>query len=103
MRFSRPFPRGGEGGMGSKANKKLRRGTALDSRVMASIHKPPVTHKPQFPVPVWALPAALIAAWLAFGPSLNGPFVFDDFHLPFADPRAAQMPALVWIGGVRPL
>jgi len=38
-----------------------------------------------------------------FWPALNGPFVFDDLHLPFFDPYAAQMPARFWLGGVRPL
>jgi Flp pilus assembly protein TadD len=45
----------------------------------------------------------LAAALAAFWPALDGSFVFDDFHLPFADPHAAQMPAAFWIGGVRPL
>lgn len=44
-----------------------------------------------------------LAALAAFSPALDGSFVFDDFHLPFADPHAAQMPAAFWIGGVRPL
>ena len=45
--------------------------------------------------------SALVAGWLAFLPSLSGPFIFDDFGLPFADPRAASMPPSFWIGGVR--
>jgi tetratricopeptide (TPR) repeat protein len=51
----------------------------------------------------WLLLAACALAFLAYGPALNGTFVFDDYHLPFADPNAAQMPAKFWIGGVRPV
>jgi tetratricopeptide (TPR) repeat protein len=47
--------------------------------------------------------AALACALVTFGPALHGNLIFDDFHLPFADPHAAQMPARFWIGGVRPL
>jgi len=46
---------------------------------------------------------ALALTFLAFGPSLDGVFVFDDFHLPFADAHAGEMPARFWIGGVRPI
>jgi tetratricopeptide (TPR) repeat protein len=53
--------------------------------------------------PSWLFAGALAAALVAFGPALHGPFVFDDVHLPFADPKAAQMPAGFWIGGVRPV
>ncbi len=34
---------------------------------------------------------------------MNGPFLFDDVHLPFSDPNAGHMPAGFWLGGVRPL
>lgn len=52
----------------------------------------------------WLLFAfALTAAFIVFSPSLHGTFIFDDFNLPFAAPRAAEMPARFWIGGVRPL
>jgi protein O-mannosyl-transferase len=46
---------------------------------------------------------ALLAAGLVYGPALNGPFIFDDVHLPFADPHAGKAPPLFWIGGVRPV
>jgi tetratricopeptide (TPR) repeat protein len=45
----------------------------------------------------------LVATVLVFEPSLNAPFIFDDFHLPFANPHAAQMSPVFWVGGVRPL
>lgn len=54
--------------------------------------------------PAWAvLLAALACAGVVFGPALHGSLIFDDFHLPFADPHAGQMPAGFWLGGVRPL
>jgi hypothetical protein len=46
---------------------------------------------------------ALVAAWLAFLPSLSGPFIFDDFGLPFGKPNPGMQPASYWIGGVRPV
>jgi tetratricopeptide (TPR) repeat protein len=52
---------------------------------------------------IWGFIVALTIAALTFSPALDGPFVFDDFHLPFADPNAAQMPPAFWIGAVRPL
>ena len=54
---------------------------------------------------LWAklFAAALLLAGVVYLPSLNGPIIFDDFHLPFSDPNAARMPASFWIGGVRPL
>lgn len=51
----------------------------------------------------WLFAMTLLVTLLAYGPALHGSFVFDDFHLPFADPKAAQMPAHFWIGGVRPV
>jgi tetratricopeptide (TPR) repeat protein len=65
--------------------------------------KPTAAFTPQFAL--WfGLPiAAVTLAGLAFSPAIKGSFVFDDFHLPFADPKAASMPAAFWIGGVRPI
>src|SRR5579863_4750492 len=54
---------------------------------------------------LWAklFAVALLLAVVVYLPSLSGPVIFDDFHLPFSDPNAATMPARFWIGGVRPL
>src|ERR1700688_487279 len=52
---------------------------------------------------IWLFCGALALALIAFEPALGGDLVFDDYHLPFADPHAGQMPAKFWIGGVRPL
>ena len=53
--------------------------------------------------PWWLFGGALAAALIAFGPALHGSFIFDDFHLPFADRHAAEMTARGWLGGVRPI
>jgi protein O-mannosyl-transferase len=45
----------------------------------------------------------LLLAVLAYWPALSGPFIFDDYHLPFSDPNAAKAGAAFWIGGVRPV
>ena len=51
----------------------------------------------------WLFAAATIIAGLAYSPALTGPFVFDDYHLPFSNPNAGNLPIAFWIGGVRPL
>ncbi len=57
-----------------------------------------------FRASAWLYAAAGILGLLfAFGEALRGPFIFDDFHLPFLDTHADQMPPRFWIGGVRPL
>lgn len=62
---------------------------------------------PREPIPEWPwiyfLAAGFAIALVVFGPALGGTFIFDDFHLPFADPNASQMPAAFWIGGARPV
>jgi len=55
-------------------------------------------------VPLWWawVAAALIAVFWAYGPVLHGPFVFDDFTLPFL--VQGYSPALKdWLGGARKL
>jgi protein O-mannosyl-transferase len=54
-------------------------------------------------ITIWMPVAALALAAIAFSPAINGSLVFDDRHLPFADPNAGRMPAGFWIGGVRPV
>jgi Flp pilus assembly protein TadD len=51
----------------------------------------------------WLLIGAFALSLAVFAPALGGAFIFDDYHLPFADPHAAQMSARFWIGGVRPV
>jgi tetratricopeptide (TPR) repeat protein len=42
------------------------------------------------------------AAFLVYGPALNGPFLFDDLYLPMSHPNPAE-DWRIWIVGVRPL
>jgi tetratricopeptide (TPR) repeat protein len=49
------------------------------------------------------LAGAFAISLAVFAPSLNGGFIFDDLHLPFADPHAAKATPAFWIGGVRPI
>jgi len=55
----------------------------------------------------WAwLLAGLGALWLtleAYGPALKGPFLFDDWYLPFTRPGLAEAPLRYWLGQIRPL
>lgn len=66
--------------------------------------------KPAAPPPArptrWLWPgvagALFLVAYLAYGPALGGPFVFDDTYLPMMDPRMAGAPFRSWLG-VRPV
>src|ERR1700731_1743471 len=54
----------------------------------------------------WPWAAALAALFLvfeAYGPAIDGPFVFDDRYLPFFSPTVQNLSLLGWIRGVRPL
>lgn len=46
---------------------------------------------------------AVVVALQAYGPALNGPFVFDDQYLPFYSYDFAEKPLRTVISGVRPL
>src|SRR6266851_8674714 len=46
---------------------------------------------------------ALLVAFEVYGPSLYGPFLFDDQYLPFGVPNFAVDSLRAWIAGVRPL
>ncbi len=66
------------------------------------IRKPAVSQKP----PLWplfaAIAGALIAVLWAYGPSMHGPFLFDDTTLQFALPGFAE-PLRAWVSHLRPL
>src|SRR5579884_1563651 len=47
--------------------------------------------------------AALFLALAAYGPALDGSFVFDDRYLPFFLPEYQNAPFLSWIRGLRPM
>src|SRR5579862_9240842 len=47
--------------------------------------------------------AALVVVFGAYGPALEGPFVFDDRYLPFFSPSYQGQPLLRWVMGLRPM
>src|SRR5579859_2591543 len=47
--------------------------------------------------------AALVVAFVAYGPALDGQFVFDDRYLPFFSPFYQGQPLLRWMTGLRPM
>src|SRR5207244_10721480 len=48
-----------------------------------------------------ALAGVLIAAFEVYGPSLNGPFLFDDNYLPFCVPNFRLDMMKSWLVGLR--
>jgi tetratricopeptide (TPR) repeat protein len=66
---------------------------------------PSVTAKARTAVWRYALgmTAAVIAAFVVYDPSLNGPFLFDDQTLPFDQPNFPFDSLRAWVAGVRPL
>lgn len=60
------------------------------------------------PRPQWhyfalgALAAVIVVLW-AYGPSMNGPFLFDDNFLPFAVSNISTQPLSTFLHGQRPL
>src|SRR5579872_7250385 len=46
---------------------------------------------------------AFCALYEVYSPALNGPFLFDDTHLPYMLPNFFAMPLKNWIGENRPL
>ena len=54
---------------------------------------------------IWAagFGVALLATLIAYGPVLQGEFVFDDAHMQFALPHPEKVPLAAWMSGARPL
>ena len=60
--------------------------------------------KPAFVWWPWAAAlAALFLVFEAYGPAIDGPFVFDDRYQPFFSPTVQNLSLLGWMRGVRPL
>ncbi|HTS30433.1 MAG TPA: tetratricopeptide repeat protein [Bryobacteraceae bacterium] len=75
---------------------------ATKARKIATAPAPQPSQAPVWPYAAAAL-AALVAAFWAYGPALNGPFLFDDQALPFALPNF-QAPLINWLkADVRPV
>lgn len=52
----------------------------------------------------WALPlAALVVTLAIYGPSMSGPFVYDDLSLPFLAPGYDRLPFSAWVASIRPV
>ena len=68
------------------------------SKVRAEIAQP--SYKPYI---FTGLAFVVLAAFQTYGPALHGPFVFDDFNLPFYNPLFPKEDFLSWITTVRPL
>lgn len=51
----------------------------------------------------WGALAFVFLALEVYSPALRGPFLFDDFGLPFYSREFAAQPLAAWIRGVRPL
>ncbi|MBZ5618316.1 MAG: tetratricopeptide repeat protein [Acidobacteriia bacterium] len=90
---------------GSSTNDRSKRsrpceGTPVAARKRAT---PAQDKRPSlWPYALGALAAAIMVFW-AYGPVMNGPFLFDDTALPFALP-AFKAPLLVWLrSDVRPV
>src|SRR5215510_12808359 len=83
--------------MASKANSRTTKG-----KTGAPRSTPASVSKIRSRLPIWLLTAAMLTAGLVYSPALNGPFIFDDYNLPFSNPNADSMPIAFWIGGVRP-
>src|SRR6476620_408645 len=89
--------------MSAHANKKI---ANRDSGRKAA-PAPAAAEPSLFKIPVWAYAVALFlalnVAFLLYGPALDGPFLFDDFGLPFYSRSFAQQPLIHWLAGVRPV
>src|SRR5438874_13582125 len=52
----------------------------------------------------WMIGVLIVdAAFETYSPALRGPFVYDDFSLPFYNPYFPVGNLIAWISGVRPL
>lgn len=70
----------------------------------AAAEQIPEHRTPAYPWWPWAAGlAAVICAFVVYGPALSGAFVFDDRLLPFMRPEVATMPLSFWFGTIRPL
>lgn len=86
--------------MASKRSSRSRRPERVEKDAAAAHARPGLAG-----VVAWRwlwLAGVLAVAVLVYWPALGGPFIFDDYHLPFSDPNARGAGAAFWIGGVRP-
>lgn len=68
------------------------------SKIRAELQQP--SYKPYL---FGGLAFIVLAAFQTYSPALHGPFVFDDFNLPYYNPLFPKEQFTSWITGVRPL
>ena len=88
-------------------DKQSRRNAFKSSPSFPQVDLAPASNRPTFNRSVWLWGAAflgvLVLAVLVYEPALAGPFVFDDFGLPFRHPNFRGESILDWMASVRPL
>jgi tetratricopeptide (TPR) repeat protein len=85
--------------MKAKSRKSGRR--SVEPAAIPGKSSPTARPRPWLPYLLAALVAAALTLWI-YGPSMYGPFLFDDTHLKFALP-GADSSFRDWIHGVRPV
>src|SRR5215469_6974806 len=80
-----------------KAKRRIARKTGAQTPT-AAVPPAPVAHWRY----VLGLLVALAVAFEVYGPSLRGPFLFDDQYLPFSVPTFLVNSWRSWVMGVRP-
>jgi protein O-mannosyl-transferase len=84
---------------------KAKKQESKKSRRASARATPAIAEKPRAAYWPYALGCvlALVVAFEVYGPSLYGPFLFDDQYLPFSVPNFAVDSLRAWMAGVRPL
>jgi hypothetical protein len=77
---------------------------------MGKTRKPGPSHRPsqngsRKTAWLWAaaLASAFVIGFFLYSPAMNGPFLFDDAGLPFAQSTLQDRPLSDWVSGVRPV
>ncbi|HEX4807490.1 MAG TPA: tetratricopeptide repeat protein [Bryobacteraceae bacterium] len=67
---------------------------------------PALAESPSAPNVSWQIAglfgAAILIAFLVYGPAMDGPFLYDDRYLPFLDRHLIGQPFTAWLIGLRP-
>jgi tetratricopeptide (TPR) repeat protein len=89
--------------MSVKTQKPSRRTSVPKAGSRSAPVQPPSTRPPLSPKWVWTsgFVVALLAALVAYWPSMHGAFLFDDAHQQFA--TRPDLPLRVWLGSLRQL
>src|SRR5579862_9307148 len=85
---------------GNMKTKKAEVRTRASAPGASGVKRPPANGSGRLPYFLAAL-AALVAAFIVYGPSLHGAFQFDDTTLPFTNNLG--QPFRLWVNGLRPV